>query len=402
MSLRPHDLPRFFVGLVLSVVLALVAFAETASAQPVEVELYGREGCPHCAHAAEYLEELGRRRRLRVQHYDVTRDRRALAELERIAEEQGISPVAVPMIVIADRVFVGFDASGTTAAAIEAHLDSVHTVSNLAGGTCDLRTNEGCDEAAEAVPDADSVRLPWLGTVRASEIGLPLFTIAIGLVDGFNPCAMWVLLFLLSMLVNLRDRFRMAVIAATFVLVSAIVYFAFMAAWLEAYLFLGLSRGVQIVLGVFAVFVATVHVKDFVAFHEGPTLSIPESAKPGIYARVRAILRAEHLGSAMVMVTALAFLVNLVELVCTAGLPALYTQVLASHELGRGEHYGYLGLYTLAYMADDSVMVTIGVVTLGRRKLQERGGRWLKLLSGVVIGLLGLLLLFAPEWLMWG
>lgn len=93
----------------------------------------------------------------------------------------------------------------------------------------------------------------------------------------------------------------------------------------------------------------------------------------------------------------IALLVNLVELLCTAGLPALDTQILSYYPLSDAGYYRYLARYNLAYVFDDALMVTLTVVTLGQRRLQEREGRWLKLLSGAVIVALGLLLLFAPE-----
>jgi hypothetical protein len=158
---------------------------------------------------------------------------------------------------------------------------------------------------------------------------------------------------------------------------------------------------VQVVLGSLALIVGVVNIKDFFAFGKGISFSIPEAAKPGIYARVRAIVRAENLPAAMLGATVLAVLVNVIELVCTAGLPALYTQVLVQQGVSTGARYGYLGLYNLAYMFDDSIMLGIAVVTLGRRKLQERAGRWLKLLSGVTIMILGLLLIFVPQALVW-
>jgi hypothetical protein len=111
---------------------------------------------------------------------------------------------------------------------------------------------------------------------------LPLFTLALGLLDGFNPCAMWVLLFLLSLLVRLRDRKRMALIAGTFVLVSGAVYYAFMAAWLNVFLAVGLSKVVRVLLGTTAVLIGLINVKDFVAWGRGPSLSIPDAAKPGL------------------------------------------------------------------------------------------------------------------------
>ena len=135
--------------------------------------------------------------------------------------------------------------------------------------------------------------------MNASEVGMPAFTIAIGLVDGFNPCAMWVLLFLLSLLVNLNSRSKMFAIAGVFVLVSGLAYFAFMAAWLNVFVFLGYLRSVQITLGLIGIAVGGIHIKDFFAFKRGISLSIPESAKPGIYERTRRIVTAETMWAAL-------------------------------------------------------------------------------------------------------
>lgn len=249
--------------------------------------------------------------------------------------------------------------------------------------------------------DEQAIDLPWIGRISAARLGLPLFTILIGLVDGFNPCAMWVLLFLLSVLVNLQDRWKIFAVAGTFVAISGIAYFLFMAAWLNVFLWIGFLRWVQVILAILAIFVGCVHIKDYFALHQGLSLSIPESAKPGIYARVRRIVMAESLWGAIIGASVLAVLVNLVELLCTAGLPALYTQVLALREFPAWKNYAYLGLYILAYMFDDAVMVGIVVITLGKRRLQEREGRWLKLASGLVVLALGLVLLLRPDWLVY-
>ncbi len=238
------------------------------------------------------------------------------------------------------------------------------------------------------------------GTLSASELGLPLFTLALGLLDGFNPCAMWVLLFLLSLLVRLQDRRRMAMVAGTFVLASGAVYYAFMAAWLNVFLLVGMTAALRVGLAVLAMLIGLINMKDFFAFRRGVSLSIPASAKPGIYARARAILKAESLPASLVAVAALAVVVNFVELLCTAGLPAIYTAVLTSQGLSPLAHYGYLGLYILAYIADDALMVGTAVLALGSGKLTESGGRLLKLLSGVVMLALGVVMLLRPQWLM--
>ncbi|MAX36434.1 MAG: hypothetical protein CME33_07695 [Gimesia sp.] len=254
-------------------------------------------------------------------------------------------------------------------------------------------------ESLAPVPseEADTVEVPFLGELSKSRLGMPAFTFLIGLVDGFNPCAMWVLLFLLSLLVNLKNRAKVLAVAGTFVLISGLAYYAFMAAWLNVFLLIGYLPMVQFLLGLFAVIIGLIHVKDFFAFKKGISLSIPEWAKPGLYARARKIVTAENLTGAILGASVLAVLVNIIELLCTAGLPALYTEVLTMQNYPAWKTYAYLGLYILAYMLDDAIMVTIVVVTMGRHKLQEKQGRWLKLFSGVVILLLGLVLIFKPS-----
>ncbi|MFN7951262.1 MAG: glutaredoxin domain-containing protein [bacterium] len=364
-----------------TLVLACAATAAAATREPCDrIELWSRAGCPHCADARRFLDELRARiPGLEVEVHDVVGDAAALASLRALAEREHLAGLSVPTFSICGAVVVGYQDDATSGSDIEA----------LVRGTAN---------AAE-LPGEGRVELPWLGAVRLDRLGLPLFTVVIGLVDGFNPCAMWVLLFLLSILVNLRDRRKIALIAGTFVVVSGLAYFAFMAAWLNVFLWVGLTRTVQVVLGLVALVVGSVHVKDFVRFGRGPSLSIPASAKPGIYARVRRIVNAESTAAALLGAITLAVLVNLVELLCTAGLPALYTQILGMQHLTAAAHYGYLALYNVAYVADDTVMLGVVVVTLSRRKLEQGGGRWLKLLSGAVILVLGLLLIVAPHWL---
>lgn len=353
-----------------------VAGSEAVS--PPDIEVFVREGCPHCAAAKLFLNNLQQERPgLRIVIRDVAQDPAARARLNELSSLTGTRVSGVPVFYIRGALLVGFAGEDTTGR--------------------ELRTLLEQPSPARAEPD--SIETRWFGRLSVQELGLPAFTLALGLLDGFNPCAMWVLLFLLSLLVNLRSRLKMALIAGTFVVVSGLVYFAFMAAWLNVFLVIGLSRAVQIALGGTAALIGALNVKDFLAFGRGVSLSIPESAKPGFYARVRRILEAEDLTGALAGIVVLAVLVNTIELLCTAGFPALYTQILTLRQLPWWEYYGYLALYNVAYMLDDGLMVTIAVVTLGRRKLQEREGRWLKLVSGLVMLGLGLILLAKPEWL---
>lgn len=375
-------MPTLSVGflhlvLALNFVCIIPGYADHQSPPSVDLEVFTRAGCPRCAAAAPFLEDLQRERpTLHIRVSDVEEDPVALDRLEELAAKHGVQAVGVPAFYLRGKLLIGYRSAETTGLQIKALLDQ-----------------------ALAQPEAETIEAPFFGSLSVSKLGLPLFTFMVGLLDGFNPCATWVLLFLLSLLVNLRDRVKMLLIGGVFIVVSGVVYFAFMAAWLNIFLLIGFSRVTQIVLGGVAVLIGAINTKDFFAFGQGASLSIPEAAKPSLYARVRRILQAEHFAGALTNVTVLAVLVNTVELLCTAGLPAVYTQILTLQQLSWWAYYGYLGLYNVAYMLDDSVLLVIAVATLGRHKLQEREGRWLKLLSGLVMLGLGIVLLLKPEWL---
>jgi cytochrome c biogenesis protein CcdA len=389
--------------------LALLAAPPTAGAEeqplPPDIEFFTNRKCTHCEDAAAFLGRLVEERpEIVLRTVYPLEDEAARDRFRALVARADVKAATTPAFFVRGRFLVGWTSEDTTGRIIEKILDDVDITDGELGGTgclVDLSKDVG-----EAQPDCEStvpetVHLPFFGDVNPRKLGLPLFTAILGLVDGFNPCAMWILIFLLTFLVHLGSRKRMFLISGTFVLVSGIVYFAFMAAWFTVFDIIGTARGIQITLGVFAVIAGSIHTKDFFAFHKGLTLSIPESAKPGIYARVNRILKAENLRGALAMVVGLAFMVNLVELLCTAGLPAIYTSVLASHDLPRWQYYGYIGAYQLFYMFDDMLMLTIAIITLSRKRLQEGAGRVLKLISGVVMIALGLALIFRPELLSW-
>jgi hypothetical protein len=226
---------------------------------------------------------------------------------------------------------------------------------------------------------------------------LPLLTVVLAALDAFNPCAFFVLLFLLSLLVHARSRARMLFIGGVFVLFSGLVYFAFMAAWLNVFLWMGEIRGVTLVAGLLALFIAAVNIKDYFWFQQGLTLSIPESAKPGLFRRMRGVATAGSLAPMAISTVLLALVANSYELLCTAGFPMVFTRALTLQDLGSATYYGYLALYNVIYVVPLALIVLAFTYTLGSRKLTEREGRLLKLVSGFMMLGLGLLLVLAPQ-----
>ena len=355
----------------------LAAVGVGASAQPgnAVLEVFVRDGCPRCADAKEYLPGFAADRpELTIVLRSVDHDPGARQDLIRHSRFAGIWPPGVPTFVFESRILVGFDNPQSTGPRLALLIDNIG-------------------------PPAANVESGLFGTLSVERLGLPLFTLALGLLDGFNPCAMWVLLFLLSLLVHLQARKRMALIAATFVVVSGAVYYAFMAAWLNVFLLVGLSTPLRWGMASVALLIGLINVGESLRSGGSYSIAIPAKAKPGLYARMRAVLRAERLVPALAGVAVLAVVVNFVELLCTAGIPAIYTAVLVQQELSPAAHYGYLGLYILGYVADDSLMVASAVIAMSSRKLSERSGRWLKLLSGAVMFALGAVMLLRPEWL---
>lgn len=344
--------------------------ASAVQAHPADIEVFVREGCPHCDQSKRFLAELqGEQPELNIVVHDVMHDQIARERLQSLSATYGVSPVRVPTIRIGEHLIVGFSNDGSSGRQIR-------------------------DLLVRAQPEHEDFSIDFFGKrVSLTQYGLPLFTLAIGLLDGFNPCSMWVLILMISLLAPLNNRLRMLAVAGTFITVQGLVYFVFMAAWLNLFLLIGLSRISEIVIALLALLAGAIHLKDFGHFGWGVSLSIPESTKPGIYTRMRAILQAESMAAALVGTVILAILVQLVEFMCTSGLPALYTRILTLQQLDTVAYYGYLMLYDLAYMVDDAIVLTIGIITLSQRRLQEREGRWLKLISGLVMIGLGIVLL---------
>jgi len=374
-----------------------------AATQPADIEVFVREGCPHCAKAENFLATLKLQRpQLRIVIRDVRKDPAALERLQRIADNQAGVSVRVPAFAVGGQLIIGFSDEASTGQLILDSLDN-YRLKNLEAGkapaNCEAEDRLSCRvEAPTPALQQETFEFSFMGRrVSLEQLGLPLFTLAMGLLDGFNPCSMWVLILMISLLAPLNNRPRMLVIVSTFVAVEGVAYFVFMAAWLNLFLLIGLSRISEIIIAVLALVAGAINLKDFWHFGWGITLSIPAAAKPGIYARMRDILEAKNLAAALFGVFVLAILVQIVELMCTSGLPALFTRILTLQQLSSLSYYGYLALYDFAYMLDDVIVLSIGVFTLSQRRLQEREGRWLKLISGLVMVGLGVYLLLSPH-----
>jgi thiol-disulfide isomerase/thioredoxin len=335
------------------------------------------EGCPHCEQARPVVASLAAAHpSLAVEWVEVRRDpagrERFLATVKRL----GIESAGVPLFVLGDEAIVGFRGHAT-----------------------EVELATAVDRALEGLPDDEARRidLPLVGSIDPTAVSLPALTVIVGLADGINPCAFYVLFVLLGILLHVGSRARVALYGGVFVVMSGVVYFLFMTAWLGLFLLVGVARWVTGLLGAVLLVMGLVNLKDTVWFKKGVSLVIPDRAKPGLFRRMRAIANAASLPTALVGISALAFLVNLVELGCTLGLPAMYTRVLSlRHGLSTLGRYAYLVLYNVAYVVPLALIVVVYVVTLHRLALTERRAKLLKAASGALLVLFGALFLLAP------
>jgi hypothetical protein len=251
--------------------------------------------------------------------------------------------------------------------------------------------------APEPAVATSTLMLPWVGAIDVQTLSLPTMTLVLAGMDAFNPCAFFVLMFLLSLMVHAQSRKRMLLIGSIFVLCSGLVYFLFMAAWLNLFLVMGAQRWLTLAAGLVAIAIALVNIKDYFWFKQGVSLTIPESAKPKLYQRTRKLISADSLPTLLLGTTMLAVAANSYELLCTAGFPMIYTRVLTLHALATPLYYAYLAVYNVIYVIPLLLIVIFFAVKFGSRKLSEAEGRMLKLISGVMMLLLGILLVAAPD-----
>lgn len=414
--------------LVLFAALFTTWTARSVAAQDViTVHLFHSDGCPHCRDERAFLEEITPRYPdVEFALYEISKDPSAAKLLGKVGEALKTTIPGVPFTVIGDQFVVGFGSSETTGAQIERLIEQqqqnqrpdVVKALLLESTTTDIPTTTPVveetkvleepvpqDVSAEIVPLSvldTSIAVPVVGSVSIRSLSLPMLTVLIAFLDGFNPCAMWVLLFLISLLLGMKDRKRMWILGTTFIVASGLVYLLFMTAWLNFFLLLGYIQLIRLLIGAFAISVGIYQLRDFYVNKEGGCKVVPSEKRRPWLERMKKIVGQKQLVFAMAGMVGLAAAVNVVELACSAGLPAIYTQVLAVSGLATWQHYALLLLYIVIFMIDDILIFVIAMTTLQVTGIQHKYARYSHLIGGFVIFLLGLLLVFKPEWLLFG
>ncbi|MEW6053019.1 MAG: hypothetical protein AB1552_04405 [Nitrospirota bacterium] len=369
---------------------------------------WGR-GCPHCEEEKVFLSEMKKQYPgMKVMDYEVWYDEHNAELLRAMAAAYKMKASGVPVTFISENAFIGFS-SDLRVKMTEAFQTCIsHECADpgqILSGKLSIEAARNMHKPKEPSEGAEhlecteknrTVHVPWIGNLDASRMSLPAITLVIAGLDSFNPCAFFVLLSLLGLLIHAQSRKKMFFIGSIFVFFSGFVYFVFMAAWLNLFLFMGQVEIITRIAGSIAVVIAVINIKDFFFFRKGVSLNIPDSAKPKLFDRMRRLMKSTSFISMFIGTVVLAIAANSYELLCTAGFPMVFTRILTLNNLDTFSYYGYLILYNLIYVIPLSVIVIIFTITLGKKQLTEWQGRLMKLISGTMMIGLGGVLLFNP------
>lgn len=404
--------------LLLLLCLGMAGLAGPASAQPppapVTAYLFWSRTCPHCAQALRFLGELhaGQPGRFALATLEIDESAPNRELFSRLSAELGIDPPAVPLIVIGEEASVGYGGDASTGAALVARIERCAVdrcadplASRLAQAGAEVRMAAGAAPAHGAEPPEGALRralpstveLPLLGTVDLRQLSLPVLTVTLAAVDGFNPCAMWVLVFLIGLLLGVREPGRMWLLGSAFLLASALVYYLIMAAWLEALLLVRAVGIVRVAVGVAALGAGLHYLWSFARNPEPVCHVTAPERRRRILDRLKALALEPRLGLAMGGIVLLAGAVNLVEFLCSAGIPAVYTGILAESGVPAWQHQLYLLLYLAVFMLDDAAVFVTAMLTLRATGLTGRYMHYGQLVGGLVLVVVGALLLLRPE-----
>lgn len=381
---------------------------EPTSQNKVIIYFFWGDGCPHCATAKPFLEGLAETYpEVEVRAYEVWYVDENLELFKKMAAAYGFEPTGVPTIFIGDQYWVGYNDT------IKAQIENAVKVC-LASSCRDpgagvdpsipdsaISPSQSTSSQTQTSPPENSSKIidvPILGKINLNAQPLFLSTLIIAFVDGFNPCSVWVLTMLLALTLHTGSREKVLVIGLVFLTVTALVYALFIAGLFTIFTFTSFVTWVQIVVALVALFFALVNIKDYFWYKEGLSFTIADDKKPGIFQRIRKVMDAsQSLWGLLSATIVLAAGVSLVEFSCTAGFPVLWTNLLASQKVGASVFIALLVIYMVIYQLDELGIFFAAVFTLRASRLEEKQGRILKLIGGMLMLTLAMVMLINPS-----
>lgn len=375
--------------------------------EQVVIEVFERQDCKHCKDQKAFFDKLVEERDdIVINYYDLVEEENDQLFTE-LAEVEGISKVT-PTTLIGDRVLQGFDDEETTGELIRTIIDNVDRENQYsfrslidAGGSGEVtNAGVGCDENGDTCDPSSYepflVKIPFMGPVDVKQYSLPVMSLILGFIDGFNPCAMWVLVTFLIVLVQIGDRKKMWQIAGLFILAEAIMYYLILNVWMHVWDFVGLDHIVTIIVGIVAIGGGLFFLYEWKT-NDGTCKVTNSEQKKKTTSKINKIVQAEMTIATVIAVLGLALSVNIIEFACSIGIPQAYTKILELNNLGWLYEQFNMLLYILMYMVDDFIVFGIALYSIEKIGVTQKYAKWCNLIGGILMLILGAILVFKPE-----
>ncbi|MCK5320825.1 thioredoxin family protein [Candidatus Parcubacteria bacterium] len=399
-------------------------FAQTSAQDKINLYFFYGDGCPHCEKEEVFLKKLAQENEnIKIYYYETWHNKENQDFLAELGRELDIVIRGVPILIIGDQTVTGYYNDEITGKKIKDIIneyaktgcdDIVAPI--IYGENIPISCAHGCEAGdSECIHDCgcsadlnneqktgNTVAVPLLGEINPQNFSLPVLTVIMAAIDGFNPCAMWVLLFLINLLFNMKNKFKMWTLGSAFLISSAAVYYLFLAAWLNVILFMGFVFWIRLLIAGVAVASGAYHLRDYFKNRNQTCKVTGSESRQKVFKNLRKIILEDKFIFALFGIIILAGLVNMVELLCSAGIPAVYVPILTMANLPIWQFYAYLFLYVLVFLLDDLIIFFIAMKTLRLKASSSKYTRYSGLIGGIILVIIGLLLMFKPGWLMFG
>ena len=395
----------FFVSLLF---LIICSVENVFAKEQVNLYFFHGDGCPHCAEEEKFLAKIEKKYSyVKIIRYEVWKNKSNALLMDRVGNRYDVATSSVPLTVISGTAISGYSESIgiRIERAIKYYKDNprenVNYVSQIKNGTFDEdEIKDSFSEADKKTDESTKIKLPLLGKINLKDFSLPTAATLIGLVDGFNPCAMWVLLFLISMLLGMKDRKRMWILGLTFLLSSALVYMAIMLSWFNIVVNVMASVIFRNIISVIAIVGAIINLRAFFKSNDSGCEVVDDKKRKKVISKIKDFTKEKSLFIALGGVIFLAISVNVIELACSAGLPLVFTQLLAINNVSSFESFIYTLIYIFFFLIDDIIIFLIAMSTTKVHAISTKYNKYSHLIGGILMLIIGILLLVKPEWLM--
>ena len=367
----------------------------------VNVYLFHSNTCSHCKAEIEFLNEIQKEyENLKINLYEINDVKENKELMINIKEKLNIDSPMVPFTVIGDYYYIGYNDGVKEGIK---NLIEKYTSEEQYDVIKDII--DGKDVSNFKIKNGEINKISTLfGEIDPAKVSLPILSVIMGAIDGFNPCAMWVLIFLITMLFNMENKKRMWALGITFLVTSALIYLVFMFVWLVvATKLLTTISWLKLLIGLVALIGAFINLKGFIKSivkKDAGCEVVDNSKRKKIISKIKKYTSEKSFILAMLGVMLLAISVNAIELACSAGLPVLFTNVLALNDVNFIEKCIYIFIYIFFFLIDDIIVFFVAMFTLNIKALSTKYTKYSHLIGGIIMLIIGILMIFKPEWLM--